>query len=168
MLLLAVTLFGFGIMFFSHMFGSVKKVSLSLDQDTERQINVMLSGSSRIAIPVTTKNAGRGSVVYFGLGIINIMPPAETTGYFNVSVFPVVRNPPNFHFQTKDKFTLHNNEKKAIPVVIAVPKNAPSGNYAFDIFVCRAFNKIPEKCDSTINNKALYDGTRHRIYINVR
>jgi hypothetical protein len=133
-----------GFFLIKNLFFSVKEIQLSLTQETDAQIEQMLSSGSRVAIPISTKEAERGKLTVFGLGILN------SAGGFDDFKFEVKfsaaydtgkelihpTNPDSWLAYSGGIKRINKNEDQKFAIGIKVPKNgAPSGEYVFNVNV---------------------------------
>jgi len=73
MLLMAIVVFILSLLFLSDFFQGVTKLKATLDEQTRSQINAMLAGNARIAIPLERKDTKPGESVAYGVGIKNTL-----------------------------------------------------------------------------------------------
>lgn len=87
MLIIAVVIFLLSLVFLSDFFKQATDLKAGLDEQTRGQIEKLLSGNARIAIPLETKNTKAGDPVSFGVGIKNTDTSSPLKEYFKVELF---------------------------------------------------------------------------------
>ncbi len=146
-IILAVTLLGLGILILRQLVGGAEDIKLELDQQTEQQLAALLEQGQQIAVPFSTQTINRGTSHLFGAGVLN----SGGEGLFEVSVELAkgVRNDdtemsPQQLAQLRqlawlryerNAFPLGHGERRSVPVLVSVPKNAPPGTYIFNVRV---------------------------------
>jgi len=144
MLILAITIFAFGIAFLNKLFPRVHEYRGYLDEQTEAQLESLLSQGQRVAIPITNKRIKAGDAAVFGVGLLNI-DPEDTHFYFRITVENGYAFDSNeeqiansFHAPLyTPEHELKNNQNKKITVVLPSAKNTRKGTYVFNVYVCR-------------------------------
>ena len=72
-LILAVVIFGMGMIFFSDVFQEASDIKARLDSQTDKQIrDILLSTGEKVAIPFDKVEANAEQVATFGVGIFNV------------------------------------------------------------------------------------------------
>jgi hypothetical protein len=84
LLILAMAMFGGGLLFVSKFFSKATSIKGSLDTQTERQIEAMLDSGSAFVIPIHTKEGDRGEFVKYGIGLYN--DGRSSSEQFSISV----------------------------------------------------------------------------------
>jgi hypothetical protein len=152
-LVLSAVLMVGGFILMKNVFTKTTEIRATLDQQTENEIENMLSSGSKVAIPFSTKEAEKGKLVTFGIGILNILP--ENVGSSNENKFKVSiqfkeafdktkksitdvaknipNKPPESWLQYSTDHVIKKNENKKLAVGIKIPKEAPSGDYIFNV-----------------------------------
>ena len=167
MLILTLAVFGMGIYLVNKFFGSTKEMQANLDQQTSAQLEALMDDGSKVAVPINKKEVKLGEQTVFGVGVLNTL---GTEKEFNISVtYSTGLNKNNekidldeaewskWMLYEEEPFTLKNNEKKKLPILIRIPGKAAAGRYVFDIEVLY---------DTTLNNNIdtdtmeKYDDTR--------
>jgi predicted RecA/RadA family phage recombinase len=77
-LILAIAVLGGSLVLVNKFFGVAQQEKASIDAQTESQIISMLSGGSKVAIPVNRVEAKTGKLVTFGVGILNVLRNTPT------------------------------------------------------------------------------------------
>jgi len=81
-LVLAIVVFGMGMMFFADIFQEASDVKTRLDSQTDQQIrNILLSTGEKVAIPFDKKEINGGDTATFGVGIFNVPGPNAPTNF---------------------------------------------------------------------------------------
>ncbi|MCB9359241.1 hypothetical protein H6503_04880 [Candidatus Woesearchaeota archaeon] len=80
MLIIAIVIFILSLSFLAHFFLAASELKLKLDSQTKSQIESLLAGNARVAIPLDTKIVKPGEPAIFGVGIKNTIPDT----YFKV------------------------------------------------------------------------------------
>ena len=71
MLVLAIAMFMGGLIFFGRMMSGVSSMRVTLDSQTDQQIEAMLDSGGSFVIPIHSKDVNRNNYVTFGIGILN-------------------------------------------------------------------------------------------------
>jgi len=87
MLIIAVVIFILSLVFLSDFFKQATDLKTGLDKQTGGQIEKLLSGNARVAIPLETKNTKAGDPVQFGIGIKNTDTSSPLKDNFKVELF---------------------------------------------------------------------------------
>jgi len=82
MTIIAITVFVLSIIFLTDFFNQATDLKTKLDEQTRGQIESLLAGNARVAIPLETKETNIGDLVQFGIGIRNTLPEE----YFKVEI----------------------------------------------------------------------------------
>ncbi|MBT7902978.1 hypothetical protein HN587_03870 [Candidatus Woesearchaeota archaeon] len=149
MLILAISMFGGGLVFLKKFFSKTQDMKGSLDSQTEQQIEKLLDSGSLVVIPIHTKEIFRSKSDTFGVGVL-----ADVTANYILEA----------QFQTafaKDKTTIcspnsgcsveswllmgsgelieskkiSKNEKGRFLIMVDVPSDAKRGTYVFKLQV---------------------------------
>jgi len=167
MVILIITLIVFGMaMYLLNMFfGTAKEIKENIDTQTEKEIQRVLFSGERVAMPINRKEIKRGSSGVFGLGILNVESGPEFT--IKIEHGPLIQNneivdpnPTTLKILQEYNKTIKNNEHVVVPIPVRVPRGAAVGTYILDLYVCDC-----DVCSCDIGNT--YDGTVHKIYVNV-
>lgn len=116
MLVMAITIFILSLVFLGDFFDQSVQLKTNLDQQTRAQIQNMLRGNERVAIPLDTKRVKRGEPASYGVGIRNTL----SNEYFRViltgSAFIPIESPEISHpiscslnFETGNNICTINN-----------------------------------------------------------
>lgn len=81
-LIIAIVVFILSIAFLGDFFTQATELRESLDQHSRAQIEALLAGNARVAIPIETQTVSRGDPAYYGVGIRNTLPE----NYFKVQL----------------------------------------------------------------------------------
>jgi len=172
MVILIITLIVFGMaMYLLNMFfGTAKEIKENIDTQTENEIQRVLFSGERVAMPINRKEIKRGSSGVFGLGILNVESGPEFT--IKIESGPLILQDntkiesdqvdPKLGFLPEYKKTVKNNEHVVVSVPVRVPRGAAVGTYILDLYVCDCDTL---NCCSSVADT--YDGTVHKIYVNV-
>jgi len=71
MLIIAIVVFMLSLAFLGDFFSQATELKGSLDEQTKTQIETLLAGNARVAIPIDTRDIKRGDSTSFGIGIKN-------------------------------------------------------------------------------------------------
>jgi len=83
MLILAITVLGFGIYFLSKLGLTANEFRDDADARTKQEIERLLSDGAKVGIPFTQQEIGRKEVAYFRIGVLNVLGSEKT---FTISV----------------------------------------------------------------------------------
>ena len=168
-LIIAIVVFGFGIIFVTRLFEGITKVKVQLDEETEKELDELFDKDETLSIPRNSKTINVGKSEVFGLGILNILgdnkeftidisctstikKAGETMSEQERNQYCERPEDKNWVFEDHFEEFIKNNERKKIPIFFQVPTGTPPGTYIFTITV---------SYDTTI-----YD-TPEKIYIKV-
>ncbi len=145
--IISIALLGLGILLLQQFFTGATELKAEIDQQTEEQLGAELSKGQQISIPYNTQTIRRGSDHIFGIGILNINDPS----IFEIQVAlgkafdknnnelpgPTISNLKidEWSRYEKEQIRLAKNERHITPLLIQIPKNAPSGTYIFNLKV---------------------------------
>ena len=164
MLILAIVVFAFGLVFVRNLFTTAGDIKAQLSQDAEQRIDLMLDRGERLAIPITARDVKSDEVATYGLGILNLRGQ-QTNFYISIACTVALDNKEkdlgaegcsgDWTFQP-DPITLKNNEKDIIPIAVHAIGSKPKGTYGFTIKV-------------TIDSPdgEIYTGSPKQIYLNI-
>jgi hypothetical protein len=93
MLIIAIVIFVLSLVFLGDFFDQSVKLKTSLDQQTRAQIESMLKGNERVAIPLDTKKIKRGDSTNYGVGIRNTLSKEYFTVILKGGVFIPIESP---------------------------------------------------------------------------
>jgi hypothetical protein len=178
-IIISLIVMGIGFFLVREMIGQGEDTMKGLDLRTQKQIeNLLRSSDDPISIPYIQKTIPEGDDAVFGVGVLNLEKSAGPTDTFSVYVDlvkyvkpdgTVVLPPfsgatpeilPGFDLANDGKFKdIGKNEVGIFSVPIDVPKRTPSGEYVFDVYICKS-----NTCSSS---GLFYDGTIHKIYVKV-
>ena len=147
-LILAITIFSFGIIFARNLLGGASELTEMTDSDLDKRIGDLLcSGNERVCYGIRDKTIKRGEFDIFGVRILNILNQGDVEFTITVSDTGLVAKGQK---QIQDVSTLDhrlnilpkvrseivaNNEDESFGVGIEVPKNAMPGRYILDVSV---------------------------------
>ncbi len=143
MLVLAITVFGFGLYFARQVFTEAGNIKADLDKSTEDNVRSLLDRGERVAIPFPSKDIKSGDLATFGLGILNV-EGSDKTFSININCTSGVSNGQKEILDacsgvqlipTSKSAVIKNNEQLVIPIAIQVPGSKPQGTYIFTITV---------------------------------
>ena len=161
-LIIAVAVFSMGLVFLRLIITQGDKMKDQITKETEKEIEKMLLGGEKVAIPKSTKTVDAGDSVSFAIGILNVKGsdktftieayagPAYTDSKTSIQKLDEIGG----IIDTPAPFGIENNEHEARRVFVIVPGSAIKGTYVVNIDV---------KVDGS-----LYDGYTHKLYIKVR
>lgn len=145
-LILAITIFSFGIIFARNLIGGASELTELTDSDLDKRIGELLcSGNERVCYGIRDKTIRRGEFDIFGVRILNVLNQGDVEFTITVSdtgIIPkgkkVIQDVPdprlNILPRTRTE-TIANNEDESFGIGIEVPKNAAPGRYILDIAV---------------------------------
>ncbi len=150
-LILSLLMFAVGVRFISKIFTKAQDMQVALDERTEAQILKTLDPGTPVSLPMNRYNLERKATRSIGLGIFNNLGSSKT---FFVSVEcdaalasdeTIICDPERGDSCEEvcskwiyeiEPVTLENNEKKVVSMFFAVPADALSGDYIFNVEVC--------------------------------
>ncbi|MBN1157541.1 hypothetical protein JXA85_08025 [Candidatus Woesearchaeota archaeon] len=148
-----------GFILIKNIFTKTIDIKETLDEQTELEIENMLSSGAKVAIPFSTKEAEKGKLVTFGIGILNILKVGSSDqNQFSVSILfkeaysgkneltqTVLTKYPNTSswLQYSNDHIIKKNENKKVAVGIKIPKDVPSGDYIFNVEIKYSDPSIP-------------------------
>ncbi len=189
-IIIALVVFGFGIWMSSKFFGAAESQKAQIDQDTESAIENLLSGGTRVGIPINRKTIKRGSSDIFGLGVLNTGGQSDNFVIkvnFNRAYLPndeEIEAPADDPSFINNNWILYdpsalipNNDFVSIPILIKVQNSmtdsdiTEKGIYIFNVCVCRD-NPQGVCADLSLGCRAdtsaeLYGGSLKKIYVEV-
>jgi len=104
-----------------------------IDDQTRVQLEQLLDDGSLVSLLPVAKTIKRGDDVVFGLGVLNIKDGGKLT--FTTSVEKNDGPGELSVLYDSTSFVLEKNQKHTQGISIAVPKDAQSGTYIFDVKV---------------------------------
>lgn len=155
--MISLVILGLGITLLYQFIGGAAEIQGHLDQRTEDELEHLLTDQGkRVALPLHTANVPPGESHTFGIGILNIGEEKQEYYLIILGVNYITENgdikqvPP----EVIDEWILYNNEALNVepadnrkePILVAVPENAPRGQYIFKAKVCTT---RPERQDCT-------------------
>lgn len=185
-MIISIVIFILSLMFLTDFFKQANELKMKLDDNTRSQIETLLAGNARVAIPIETKTIDRGEPVSFGIGIKNTM----TSEYFKLgltgSKFLPVDNPSNdldlscdslnvkctvagmsgevyYNISRNGKTKIGINKKDTMIIAFLPGEDAPRGHYIFNVYICTGSAAFPSACTSS----NLYDSSTHKLHLNV-
>ena len=169
-IILWIVILTFSLILVRQIFTGAEDIRTQLDSQTDAQIDSLLTGNRRIAIPSNRKTIEQQDSTVYGLGVRNIL---KDNLYFRIEVTPtkiVEKGEETIidlaGLEAKDWQLLYektanlvkNNELKKFPISIKVGKTAQGATVIFDVKVFYG----PE----AINQPTSY-GTTEKIYVKV-
>jgi len=159
--MISLVILGLGITLLYQFIGGATEIQGHLDQRTVEELERLLTDQGkRVALPLHTANVPPGESHTFGIGILNI--GEEKQEYFIIiqGVNYIAENgeiksvPP----KVIDEWILYNSEALNVepadnrkePILVAVPENAPRGQYIFKAKVCTT---RPAEQDCIVNDQ---------------
>ncbi len=131
MIILAITIFGFGIKFATQIFGQGSELTETSFEDADRAIaDLACQSAERVCLPATTKTLEGDDPAIFGVVIENVLPTTET---FSVRVEAAPgQETTNLDWMPKEPRDVEINSKEKHNVGIVVrSQNAAVGTYTF-------------------------------------
>lgn len=147
-IIISLVILAGGITLLYKFLGSAQEIKATLDARTEEEIqNLLLQEGKQVALPLNKALIKRGERKTFGLGILNSGVP-ET---FTVSITPsspnyislegVEQEDPavsSWVLYDTDALELGEQAFASVAILVAVPADAVSGTYLFDVVVQRS------------------------------
>jgi hypothetical protein len=176
-IILAMTMLAAGILILRQFIDVTTDTQAQIDQRTQQRLSELLNAGEQIAIPFSRQSIRRGESYVFGVGILNIEEantfrvnvdlssayhkdntPFTNQEIINHQLRATAQKPPLWFLYDNLDQSLSKNQRKIINVLVSVPKNAPSGEYIYNVIVVR-----PSPPGGAL---AQYDKTR-KIHITV-
>ncbi|MBN1645976.1 hypothetical protein JW868_02965 [Candidatus Woesearchaeota archaeon] len=148
MFILAIAIFGVGIVFLNKLVHKSDEITKTVDERTQQEIlAAMARTNSKIVIPGVSQTAERDSITAFPIGVKNVL---DNNYYFIITptLAEYAKSPTEVYAEntitipTEDQpkailaennFLLVARAEKFTNIGVKVPKGAPKGQYAFDI-----------------------------------
>ena len=168
MLVLAIVVFSFGLIFTSKLFTQAKELKADLDAETERNVEALLNKGDRVATFISSKEVKPGSSAIFAVGILNVLKE-QTTFDINVTCSvavnargtEIVNGCAGAHTSKIQPVTIERTKQKIIPVAVAPPAAAGKGfTYGFTVTV--TYSDPDNNYEETI-----YGGAPKQIYVSI-
>ncbi len=181
MLILAIVVFAFGLIFAGRLLGGSREVIKNLPEMEQAILENCINNGQPVCLVKNRKEISHGENDVFGLAILNNL---GTSGEFKVfldisTAIDTDNNPidpasitvEDWTFTTYGPKTIANNEHEKIPVPFFVPRGTELGQYVFNVNVCYddgdAGTSDPDQCENyDANFPDLYEAT-HKIYVTV-
>jgi hypothetical protein len=157
-MIICIALLGIGIKLMSTFISGAEKMRKDVDEYQKDQlIKTMNDGSLVAAFPVK-HTINRGANADFALGIANELGEEKTFSIFMKQASTNEGSPVQMLY-VRASFTVKNNEQFFTPIRIIIPKDAVSGTYIFNVYVCKG-----EGC---IDGSPEQYGDLQKLYVNV-
>ena len=168
--ILGLAMLSMGIIAFNKFFRGAETIRKSFDARTQAELEALLSGGEKVAIPFTKKEVIAGDTAVFGLGILNILGKEEL---FVVDVrcdelIPKGKELPEScsDFDKNIIYTsdhqLKNNQQQKLPIAISTQRNTKEGTYIINVCICTGRCV----CNGPPYPANLYQNL-HKIYVTV-
>ena len=185
-MILALAVFGFGIFMTSKFFGAAQQQKDSIDRDTEKSIQNLLSSGAKVVVPLNRKEFKIGNSDIFGLGILNaggldkieFKVKVSFNKAFKPNNLPIVADSSfinNNWILYESEHEILNNEHSSVAILVDVNNkisstlNTEKGTYIFNVCVCRAENEncnLENGCNLAAGD--LYGGSMKKFYVEVK
>ncbi|MBW2996641.1 hypothetical protein KY332_05080 [Candidatus Woesearchaeota archaeon] len=141
--IIAIVMLSLGILLINRYFLEAETIKSEIEEETEKQINILFNQGEIVAIPTKTVERGKDDIAW--IGILNV----KDSGNFNVKLtfkdaYDKLNNVLNTSQLSPDDwpifipdFYLETRTQKNLPMNIAVPKNALKGTYIYHVNVTR-------------------------------
>jgi hypothetical protein len=161
-IIISLAVLGMAGVFFTKFMKGATKIQADYDQQTEQELENLLSSGQKVAIPFTRKEVNPGDPGVFGIGVLNV---AGSNKNFHILIQCSSTSGPPCLSDTivRTPLLINNNEHTKTPIVIPTDKTTPTGTYVFNVCVCPD-NPCGDCNAGTLN---LYDGSIHKIYLKV-
>lgn len=179
-MIISLIIMGLGVTLLRNMMTQGGQNIADVDQQLEERIESLLGEDGKsVSVPIVQRSVKRGDAVAFGVGVMNIDGDSNGNDFsINVSLDEAyetdgaVININNCGDLTCPKYNptlneqkIENNEKATFPVPIMVPENTESGQYIFDLKVCKDVSSSVDCGDK--DKSDTYDKKIHKLYVKV-
>lgn len=151
-IILAITIFVFGIMFARNLLGGAEDITRMTEEDLDAKMDDLLCpGDERVCFGVRSKTVKRGELVIFGVRVLNILDESkeftvevDATGAILKGERDITTIPNLDKFNSVEPIAVlpktrtelvEPNEDKKFGIGIQPAKNAPPGKYILNIYV---------------------------------
>jgi len=182
-IILGIVMLGLGIMLVTTMVSQGQEYTEEVDQQLmDRLRRSQFSDGRLVAVLSPQKEVGAGDFVEFVLGFRNNEDSPRDFSLvveFNKDSSPVTDSLSwtSDHLLKAGKAPLYNDGVVALDpnddhfewIRVAPPKDLPSGQYFYDVYVCydgSAYTDFNPPCP--YGQKQLYSGSKQRLFVNVR
>ena len=142
-LIISIIIFGFGIRFIYNLSSKAKDITdLTYDQLDQRMGDIICEGSERVCVGIDRKTIQKKDFGVFGVKIINVLS-SQTFGIditrpdppgYKKNRDPIQQIDPRLVINPERRdIAIGQNEEKTIGFGVAVPSNAVSGTYIFNV-----------------------------------
>jgi hypothetical protein len=195
MLIIAIVVFLLSLVFLGEFFEQATKMKETLDQQTRRGIEYLLSQDARVAVPFDNMRVKAGEPTNFGVGIRN---EVATEPYFRIeidssnkyietvgqdqneyilscsgNICSIVDHPSLTGPDTevivyrigRETLEIENHKQDIVTIALTPKKKAPRGHYVFNLKVCSGPNA------NSVNQcgyDTLYGGSVHKLHLIVK
>ena len=171
-MIFSIVILVFGITLARNMFSKAADTQQEIDAKTQRQIASLLSGGSRVALPISSAELSPSQSESFGLGIVNTLGDTYKFHIFVEENYDSYNDPSLDILPKGEKVvSIKNNERYSQSVSVRVKGGVPEGAYVVDVEVCYedadaiAAGAI-RSCKGSSSPLFRY-ATMRKIYINV-
>lgn len=140
---LGLAFLSMGILAFNKFFREAESVRENYDARTQAELEALLSGGEKVAIPFTNKEVIAGETAVFGLGILNILGN-QLEFFVNVQCDELIPkggslpescgNFGSLHYT--EEHLLKSNQQQRLPIAVSTEKNTKVGTYILNVCVC--------------------------------
>src|SRR3989338_357371 len=141
-LIIAIAIFSGAIALTYKLFSKVKTGTEQLDEAQKQELQRLLAGGSRVAVPINTVEIRSGKTASVAVGILNNIgynTKFRTTAVVNAAFKQSTVNIPGpsqyIEFIFVPERPINNNDQFFFPIAIKVKNSAPVGTYIVDIKV---------------------------------
>lgn len=180
MLIIAIVIFILSLFFLTDFFIQAGSLQMALDEQTRSQIESMLAGNARVAIPIETRRIRLGDSTSFGVGIRN----SATNAFFRVEIgdaafihagsqnaVPLNCNEGDcsesasltlvtYQIGRLGEIKIPMNNDDIVLLAFGTTRNAQRGHFIFDVRICAEQNDYPANCDGD-----LYTGNVYKLHL---
>ncbi len=194
MLILGIAMLSGAIILTTKLFSKAKKYQDQVDSNTQAEIKKLITSSNdQVIIYPARKTMARKDTATFGVGVQNTLKttPGKSDDFTlsvtfakaytsdkqtlcdkkyennGAIVLDCQNSDPNTWIKLGKGQKINKNEIKSFPVTIATLGSPKSAVYVFDVRVCVVDPVSPITCNSNTPDDQLYDGSVHKIYVNI-
>lgn len=172
-LILAIVILSFGIYFVKMIYEKSTEMKLTLDQQTEIELERLMDSGEKVSIYPGRRTVGSGEMATFGLGVLNIQDIKnfkikikfdESIGLRAIPKILTAEKSGENSLTISKTIEKNNKEKTLIGIKIS---NAGKGTHVFNVDVYYDKDGNDDGYININDPNNIYDST-HKIYVNIK